>query len=83
MAVVAKLLFFSLLIIVFPLITFFSSAQGTLDFVLFPLFGSQVVEDSRLLFSGTLAVVAVNLVLALFLLSAWQEKPPPTNHKED
>lgn len=83
MGVLAKLLFFSLLIVVAPLGTFFSAAQGSWDAVLGVLVGQQALEANRLLLAGGLAVAAVNLVLVLFLVAAWQERPPPTNSKKE
>ncbi len=83
MGVLAKLAFFSLLIAVVPLGTLYSGNAGFLDPFLLPVVGQQALETNRLLLAGGLAVFSVNLVLALFLLSAWQEKLPPKNHKEE
>ena len=83
MGVLSKLVFFSLLIAVVPLGTLYSGNAGLFDPILLPVVGRQALEANRLLLAGGLAVFSVNLVLALFLLSAWQEKVPPANHKED
>jgi hypothetical protein len=81
--VLAKFLFFSLLIVVIPLSTLYSGSQGAFDALLQPFFGATVLEANRLVLAGLLAVAAVNLVLVLFVISAWQEKVPPSNHKQD
>lgn len=83
MDVLTKLVVFSLLMVALPLGTFFSANQGAWDALLRPLVGSQVLEANRLLLAGGLAVAAVNLVLVSFVVSAWREKLPPSNHKED
>lgn len=75
--VASTLLLFSLLMITVPLVTFYSALHGRLDPLLQPLLGPHLLADSRLTVAGGLGVLAVNAVLAAFLLAAWREAPPP------
>lgn len=78
------LVLFSLLMVVLPLSTFFSTWKGRWDGVLQPVLGQQLLEDNRLAVAGVLGVLGVNLVLAAFVAAAWLERPPPAeNHKEE
>lgn len=71
------LLLFSLLMVAVPLGAFFSAQQGRLDALLQPLLGQQVLQDSRTVVAGVVGVLAVNAVLAAFVVTAWLEPPPP------
>ena len=69
--------------VIVPLGTLYTAKEGAWDGLLRPLVGPQYLEANRLLLAGGLAVAAVNLVVALFLVSAWQEKLPPSNHRKE
>ena len=74
---------FSALLAVVPLAVFFAAKHGGMDAALGAVLGADNLTDSsRLIVSGVLGVVCVNLVVALFLVVAWQE-PPPSPSKEE
>ena len=78
------LLFFSVLMVVVPLGTFFSAKQGRLDGPLGALVGQGALESNRLVVAGLAGVAAVNLVVATFVVVAWLEPPlPPRGAKQD
>lgn len=68
---------FAVLMVVFPLGTLLSVQQGRLDSLLQPLVGATVLEGNRTVVAGALGVLAVQLTLALFVVAAWAERPPP------
>lgn len=68
---------FAVLMVAFPLGTLLSVQHGRLDSLLQPLVGAEVLQGNRTVVAGALAVVAVQLTLALFVVAAWAERPPP------
>lgn len=66
----AKLLFFSLLMAAVPLSAFNAAWQGRLDGLLQPIFGPQLLSQQRLAIAGGLGVLGVNFVIAAFVLAA-------------
>jgi hypothetical protein len=80
----AKLLFFSLLMVAVPLSAFSAAWQGRLDSLLEPIIGSQLLAQQRVVIAGGLGVLGVNLVVAAFVVTAWLEtSPPPRQEKTD
>lgn len=74
---VLKLLVFSLIIVVFPLGLFHASQAGDFDF-LYHIFLRHINANQRLLLSGAVAVVGVNLVVVVYILLAFLEGDKPT-----
>lgn len=72
---VLKLLAFSVIIVVFPLGLFYASEGGDFD-GFYHLFLKHITSNQRLLLSGAVAVVGVNLVVIVYILLAFLETDP-------
>lgn len=72
---VLKLLAFSVIIVVFPLGLFHASQAGDFDW-LYHIFLKQIDSNQRLLLSGAVAVVGVNVVVIVYILLAFLETDP-------
>lgn len=72
---VIKLLVFSVIIVVFPLGLFHASQGGDFDW-LYHVFLQHIDPNQRLLLSGAVAVVGVNLVVIIYVLLAFLEADP-------
>lgn len=70
--------FFSALLAVVPIAAFFAVKAGRFDTVLVAVLGEDNVTDSgRLVASGVIGVICVQVLVGLFLITAWREAPPP------
>ncbi len=79
----ATLAVFSFLLAAIPLSTFFAVLHGWGDPLLAAL-SLSLTDTTRLVAAGVTGVVAVNLVLAAFVVAAWVEPaPPPPRAKDD
>lgn len=66
----------SLVMVALPLAGFLSTRSGMLDSVLLRFMRGPITDGSRLIAAGIIAVVAVNCVIAAFVISAAMEPSP-------
>ncbi|KAK9917906.1 hypothetical protein WJX75_009417 [Coccomyxa subellipsoidea] len=71
--VLEKLIIFSVAIAVIPLCVLYASLYGYCDPIISVIFG-RVTEQLRQVVGAILAVLAVNLVLVVYVISAYKEK---------
>ena len=72
---IVKLLVFSVALVVFPISLFNASEKGSFDglyHVLFP----HLTSNQHLLLSGAVAVLGVNLIVAIYIVLAFLEPEP-------
>jgi len=75
---------FATLLAVLPLAAFYAMNHGAFDSLLGAVLGpGNVTSSSRLVSSGILGVVCVNIIVAGFLIAAWREPTPPYAKKNE
>ncbi|CAL8463410.1 g2944 [Coccomyxa elongata] len=72
--VIEKLVVFTVAIAIIPLSILYASLYGYLDPLIAVIFG-HVTSNLRQMFGAILAVLAVNMVLVAYVVSAYKEEP--------
>mmetsp|Transcript_29463 Transcript_29463/g.54076 ORF Transcript_29463/g.54076 Transcript_29463/m.54076 type:complete len:102 (+) Transcript_29463:55-360(+) len=81
--VVFNLILHSLLMVALPLSLYFASDNGNLDFLYARTVGIPSTKHNRSILSAFVAVVAVNLVVASFVIRAFMEQTEEDKKKKD
>ncbi len=78
-----NLILCSIALFLIPLAVFFAVYNGALDLILQRLIKGDVTSWARSVLGAILAVLTVNAVLVVFVLTAFNETPEEVARKED
>lgn len=78
-----NLILCSIALFLIPLAVFFAVYNGALDLILQRLIKGDVTSWARSVLGAILAVLTVNAVLVMFVLTAFNETPEESAKKED